>query len=527
MNDSSQGDATASGWCEDGAASSQGNWLGFLAVGGIFLVFALHAGWHVPGVNEPHYLSKAKHHWEADWAPRDFFLNSADSHQVFYLTVGWLARWQSLDGFAWTGRILTWLLLAITLWRLCRSLAIPDWAAPLAASLFVTLNSRAMLAGEWVVGGFEAKGLAYAAVFWALERWVRGKWNQALVAAGVATAMHALVGGWAAIALGFGWLALGRDRPRLATLVPGLISGALLAAPGIASGLALNWGADPKTVSLANQIYVFIRLRHHLLPWEFDRWAWPGALLLVAVWFLLGWRIRGGQSLARLRGFVNGSLAIAAAGLVLAVATRSNQELAARVMRYYWFRLADVAIPLGVAIYAVRLAVDRASAAQRRLSLLIALSLVAVASVGDDLYQNYLESQRPIADRYVVNEPWLDVCQWISQNTPRDALFLTPRLSATFKWRAGRSEVVNWKDIPQDAQSIVEWRRRLQNVHLDHRPERTSYWLDSLALATPERLSRLAEEYGADYVVTDSTPELALEKVYSNNAYAVYRLPAK
>ena len=45
-----------------------------------------------------------------------------------------------------------------------------------------------------------------------------------------------------------------------------------------------------------------------------------------------------------------------------------------------------------------------------------------------------------------------------------DALFLTPRMSQTFRWYASRGEVVNWKDIPQDAKGIVEWWRRLGEI---------------------------------------------------------------
>ena len=39
----------------------------------------------------------------------------------------------------------------------------------------------------------------------------------------------------------------------------------------------------------------------------------------------------------------------------------------------------------------------------------------------------------------------------IRPNTPPDAPFITPRLNVSFKWRTGRPEVVNRKDIPQDA----------------------------------------------------------------------------
>src|SRR5437773_1766592 len=74
----------------------------------IFAVFFLHGAWPVPDVNEPHYLSKAKHYWDSSWCANDFFVNTADAHQVFYWTFGWLTRFLSLDAVAWVGRLFTW-----------------------------------------------------------------------------------------------------------------------------------------------------------------------------------------------------------------------------------------------------------------------------------------------------------------------------------------------------------------------------------------------------------------------------------
>ena len=52
----------------------------------------------MPDVNEPNYLGKAIHFWNPAWAPNDFFLDTADTHWVFYFTFGWLSRWLAADG---------------------------------------------------------------------------------------------------------------------------------------------------------------------------------------------------------------------------------------------------------------------------------------------------------------------------------------------------------------------------------------------------------------------------------------------
>ena len=63
----------------------------------VFAVFFVHGAAPVPEVNEPYYLGKAVHFWNPDWAPGDVFLDSADSHLVFCLTVGWPARFVAAE----------------------------------------------------------------------------------------------------------------------------------------------------------------------------------------------------------------------------------------------------------------------------------------------------------------------------------------------------------------------------------------------------------------------------------------------
>ena len=79
----------------------------------IFAVFAIQGAWPVPDVNEPYYLGKAIHYWNPDWLRGDFFMESADTHKVFYFTFGWLSLWLAPVALCWTGRILTWLLLGL------------------------------------------------------------------------------------------------------------------------------------------------------------------------------------------------------------------------------------------------------------------------------------------------------------------------------------------------------------------------------------------------------------------------------
>ena len=174
----------------------------------IFLCFSLVAGQLPPDVNESHYLTKAKHYWNPDWCAGDIFLGSSFSHWIFYVTTGWLTMLFPLSVVAWIGRCITWALMAFAWQRFSWKLLPARGLSVLSAIFFLLLNERFHLAGEWVVGGLEAKGFAYFFVLMALGSIVVRDWRFAWPMLGAAMAFHVLVGGWAFIAAGFAWVAM-------------------------------------------------------------------------------------------------------------------------------------------------------------------------------------------------------------------------------------------------------------------------------------------------------------------------------
>ena len=102
--------------------------------------------------------------------------------------------------------------------------------------------------------------------------------------------------------------------------------------------------------------------------------------------------------------------------------------------------------------------------------------------------------------------------RWIADSgqIPPDARFLTPLMVHTFKWYAGRSEVANWKDVPQDAQSLLQWWERVRDISNGRLDQVGGYMPDSVAELGVERLEYLGEKYQADYVLTRRNPPLPL-----------------
>jgi len=515
----------------------------------ITIVFAVHSGGRVPEPNEPYYLAKAKHYWDPSWIADDFFLDSADSHWTFYVTLGWLAKWITLPALAWTGRLLTWGLLAVAWQRLSFAIA-PRWGlAALSAAGFVCLNEGCHMAGEWVVGGFEAKGIAYALVIAALAEMVQNRWNPTWILLGAASAFHVLVGGWSTLAVGFCWITAGATRVPIRSMRFGLLGGLGLSLFGLMPALALTRGVEHSVLVEANHIYVYHRLSHHLYFNDFPaRFIVRHAVLLVC-WLALCRFLSGDAARWRLRRVVAGAVLIALVGVAISSLATLYPVWAAGWLRFYWFRLSDAMLPLGVALEVTAALVQLSQIShkpdaqarepvsslarrdhaysRRSLAATVAVAGIVIAYLGFHAIDSR-PSAVPRADKpgKVDNyADWRAACEWIANNTPAHARFLTPRGAQTFKWYAQRSEVATWKDIPQDSASIVEWWGRLKEIHAEDPRASDPDWRDSLADLSPTKLAELGALYGAAYVLTSSVPRLDLPCEYRNNTYAVYALP--
>jgi hypothetical protein len=532
----------------------------FAEIALIFAVFCIQGAWPAPDVNEPYYLGKAIHFWNPTWLCGDFFMESADTHKVFYFTFGWMSLWLSPIALVWTGRISIWLLLAWA-WRRLSAAVVPrPWYCVLTAALFACLMDRCHMAGEWVIGGVEAKGFAYVFVFLGLESLVRNRWNRALLLFGAASAFHVLVGGWAAVATGMAWLWLIKPRPVVAPhdailapplrcLWPGILGGLTLALPGLVPSLTIDWGVESEITRQAHQIYVFERLPHHLVLAGMRPEFIVRLALLWVFWLLLLWASPSDETRRRLRAFVAGAVVITLIGAALQSLIYVDRVLAANLLRYYWFRLTDVALPLGVALESAALVAGLAgrSAANasplqwggfskwqeflgnllhsRRVWLSLAI-LIAAFHLGDRTLDR-IASAPPRSNKMADFEAWRNACEWVADSgeIPPDARFLTPRLAQTFAWYAGRSDVVTWKDVPQDARKIVQWWDRIQDIYATGQQPPEPRWHESLAELGAERLRQLGAKYHADYAIAElSDPPLELPAVYRNQTYVIYRL---
>ena len=272
----------------------------------------------------------------------------------------------------------------------------------------------------------------------------------------------------------------------------------LLALPGLVPAAVDESRSGSGSGKQAYQIYVFERFPHHLDPaklWA-DGFVLP-FLWIVGLWLLLWPSVSGSPGARRLWGFTAAAVVIALIGAAISLLGLYDRALAAGWMRFYWYRLVDVAVPLGLALLGVRWFVER----KMRVALATVTAVAAFHAV--DCVVLKLFSDPPFADRQVdgvawrsaclwatgrperpifPRQPradklrnysdWVDVCRWVSDpgHTPPQARFLIPRMASTFKWYAGRGEVVNWKETPQDAASLVAWWKRIQDIYATGKP---------------------------------------------------------
>ncbi len=499
----------------------------------VVAICMLLAGDPAPAVNEPHYLCRAKHFWDASYCAGDLFLESPDAHVAFVYSIGWLTQFLPLTAVAWIGRLVCWSLLAVAWVWLVRAIIPKVGYAALTAAIWLVLIAQFHLAGEWVVGGFEAKCFAYPLVLGGLGFAIRQRWNAAWICLGAATAFHALVGAWSILALLAVWLTAECHPSNFVRMIPGLFIGGLLGLIGIVPALVLSRGVSTAVNSAAAEIYVFERLAHHLAPlskspeWIAERFVWN--LVPIGFFFAASLAVvnsRDGQTktgLSRVLSFAAASLLIAIIGVGVEYCFSDDRAVAAQFLRYYWLRLADIAVPMAVAIALAHWLARLFETRPNRAALLLAVILVTFSW---PLYERVSDRTRqpiPPAMRGVDYADWRDACDWISGNTRANALFLTPRGNSTFKWYASRAEVVTHKDVPQDAPTLLEWHERINKVYRPAGRNDRPFCRSIGQLGTP-RVRELAANYGFDYVLTTVDFPLDLPVVYANATYVVYEL---
>ncbi|MGL6226666.1 MAG: DUF6798 domain-containing protein [Thermoguttaceae bacterium] len=366
-----------------------------LEFSGLFAILWFYGAWPVPDVNEAYYLGKAIHFWNPSWCSGDAFLDSKDAHWFFFATFGWFSLFLNPTLFAWSGRIIIWALFAWSWRRLSWAFVPCPFFSLLSVAGLLHYLDVFQMSGEWIIGGVEGKGFAFPFFLLGLEALIRQQWKRVWPLFGASAAFHVLIGGWSVLIALFIWfLQAPKNRTAFVPMLPFLLLGGLLSLPGLIPALLLDYGTPHETISQAHWVYVYERLAHHLVPSAFP---WTFRLrfgVLILLWSTLSLfyfycfrpfqnrlkdlnKSNDSNGLNRLNGlklesdsddfperrtrfsllnqFVIGTLILAGIGFAIDWMFSNRPFLAADLLRFYWFRMSDIAVPLAFSLFATTL----------------------------------------------------------------------------------------------------------------------------------------------------------------------------
>lgn len=465
---------------------------------------------------------------------------SPNDYRSLAAQIGWLSG----DSLKWFADALMFLAIGLMLAGKKLGMKLPFPLLLLAVSLFLRGDNglsltQGLAAGEWLVGGLEAKALAYGLVLLAIGLLLQRRYRLMALLLGLATSFHVLVGGYTFLTV-LGWLVL-RWKTRfpnlreLAWITLLYLVGSALAIKPVLEQLS---SPTPAGALLPSFIYVFLVLPYHLNPlsWASDWWVNPVAYLLIlaiavsAIWLN---RPKGELSekyAARTGLFEFTLLSLVPFMLGLAVAPFDSQG---RFLQYYPFRLGDIMLPLNTCLlFGCALQQTLTGRRSRPALLLVCILLLNVIEIPQfQIFQSEVQALRLLpSQQQGVDPEWKDFCDWVRNNTPKNATFVSPANGwHQFTRIAERPSIANRVLLPQTKAEIVAWYQRLRDLNGDFRRVSGTHFIRHLILGynrlTTAQAVAIINKYQADYFVTRTEHRLDLPVAYRNQSYVLYKKP--
>lgn len=456
-----------------------------------------------------------------DWLPNDWYLNLDHGYRgLFNQLFGWLVYLFGLQHGAIVGRCILILLFSVAMVRFSRSFRLEP--AILIISVWLFLGQQSMGAGEWMMGGLEAKSPSYIFILLALASLVRKRTGWGFFFLGLAISFHVLVGLYATFCATVAWLLTRklntlRFKSVLSVIWPFFISGL----PGLIVAASYVFSAVPDAADTWT-FYVEQRVAHHVIP---GQWAGSSWTMILPAFALVSSAILActrNKDMLFLTWFGLLSSSFYFIGFLIYLSGNTH------LLKFYWFRLADTMIPFILFIqlawlttYAMKRLSHRSISTRLDLRHLVRIAasgfvLVLFISFSLDLMNRipggyYFESNMS-SDA--------DMTEWIKENTNTESIFLIPPGVYDFYVSAQRSQVVSHKHSPQSADQIKEWRRRTNDVFNPSNVKK-----DSVARyfrLTESHIKFLSREYGATHFLTSTTHDLDLDLVYATDSHLLY-----
>ena len=496
--------------------------------------------------NEVDVLPLAKQFVDRDWIANDWYLNLETNYRyLFQIIFGWLIVHWGFLATSIIGRICCYGLIATGLVLLGQQLGL-NLTYLLLATIALTYQGylQGVIAGEWFVGGLEAKAVAYGLLFVAIPLMLSRSYLKTMLLLGLATSFHVLVGGWAFLTT-LGWLCL---RPQARILKLGRNIWWLLGTYITASSFAIpaTWQelttANPSGEISPSFIYVFLRLPHHLNPFAWHPLLWLRLAIYIGIWIwcaniliqqadLKSWQPTD-YARVELSEFTLVSLIPFVIGMAIALFDTEGKWL-----QYYPFRFGDVMLPLTTYLLTACTLQSKFTLKKHRSVALVLIGCILFVQI-TFFGQNAIASQNFPTQQQDVDPQWKLMSDWIKNNTPQDAIFMShPWYLANFTWMTQRATVVKLKMLPQSKDAIVEYYQRLNdlssgnlakiyfgNEKLDQVKTVKSISAGFSSLNTSQ-VTELMNKYQCEYFLSDRQHHLELPVVRTQSSYVLYQKP--
>ena len=485
--------------------------------------------------NEVDVLPSAKQFVEHDWLSNDWCLNLDIGYRhLFDFTFGTLVSWLGFEYGSYFGRLLVYILLAIAIYIFFRTLRLRLSFGLLILLLF--LNHQSLIAGEWIVGGLETKTIGYAFVILSFSSFFRKRYLMGFAFAGAAMSFHILVGCYALFCIAVATLLNRAWRSEWRLYINYSWPFFITSYFGLQAVIKQLLPQSDVDATRAWEIYVQFRVPHHVLPAAWDGNLWIGILVLATALFLIMYSIGKSNATRFVAAYALGSVSLFLFGLV--IYTWGEMHL----LRYYWFRFPDVMIPFMSAVLIALFLNDIGDGRLviytlphrfqtgiqtilRRVAPIIVIS-ATILIIFQSLYR--LQTECKYFQQHNA-EPRLSALEWISENTPTQAIFLVDPSISDFYIHAQRAMFVSWKHSPQSAVDILEWYERIKLCNGNRFPDKSGFnSLEELRAnfynLDEDQIRQIANSYGISYYVGFPHQRLTFGRVYSNSYFTVYKV---
>jgi hypothetical protein len=474
-------------------------------------------GTSVPSNNEFVYLVYLAKLWNPSVLANDWtFSGGLPSHLVFNVLFGPLTLVFPLEVVGWIGRILSWSLILVALLQFGKHFRIPLWVITVAILSWLFYR-QSIVGGEWVLGTFEAKSIAYALLFFALNGFVQRRVILASILLGLACSFHPVVGLWATVAVGFSIVFLHYSIDQIVKFV---CYTALFALPGLIPLMLMSFAGGSELA----EAWKFIALV--VIPYHFDPYYFGANRLLLGVlvlmlcfnylYFRLGCKAHTQQFLISFQVFLG-------IFFVLGFLLRFTENY--KLLALMPCRLFPVLVPLFFFFYFMSTLYRYRSIKFGKGLALAGLLIVGAFGNPMTLFIERVANQYHLWTRQ--EEDVKKAFKWIAKNIPANSIVISPPWRGDSFYLTRRAQIASWW-LPR-FDRLTQWRERLELLAGDlsivseqttkARMEQMTAHYNQL---TATDILSITEKYGAEYLI--SLAGYSYPVLYEAGIYKVYAL---